>query len=126
MNTTRRSLYYLAGYLIVGGIGFTAVPSLMLTLFLSTGSYDQVMIRFVGVLLLVLGIIISQVIRYRIEVLYPVTLVARAIILGALLWFYFLSFDPLMIVLMVIVGIGFLLTLSGYLIDRRNASRLRV
>ncbi len=118
MSRTRLSLYYLAGYLIIGGLGFLFGPDLTLDLFMSNGSYDNVMIRFVGLLLLSLGIVISQIIRFNLFQLYPTTLLVRSIILIALVFFYFMTKDPLMLVLLGIVGLGFILTLTAYLLDR--------
>ncbi len=122
MQKTRLSLFYLAGYLIVGGVGFLAFPQTMLTMFLSNGNYSDVMVRMVGVLLLSLGILIVQLIRHRAAELYKTTLIVRTIILLALATFYFLYRDPLMIVLFVIVGIGYTLTLTSYLLDRKPTS----
>jgi len=120
MSRTNLSLYYLAGYLMVGGLGFLFVPQMALELFLSNGNYADVMVRFVGLLLLSLGILISQVIRYDLVQLYPVTLVVRSIILIALVIFYSMTGDPLMLMLLGIVGLGFILTLTAFLLDRSN------
>ncbi|NIM99611.1 MAG: hypothetical protein GTO24_16530 [candidate division Zixibacteria bacterium] len=76
----------------------------------------------VGVLLLSLGILIAQLIRHKAAELYKTTLIVRTIILLALASFYFLYRDPLMIALFVIVGIGYTLTLTSYLLDRKPAS----
>ena len=118
MNRTRLSLYYLAGYLITGGLGFLLLPNLALDLFLSNGNYDNIMVRFVGLLLLSLGILIAQVIRFELFQLYPTTIIVRSIILIALVWFYFKTMDPMMLVLLGIVGLGFIFTITAYLLDR--------
>ncbi len=123
MKKTRMSLFYLAGYLLFGGIGFLFLPQPMLKMFFSTGNYSDLMVRFVGVLLLSLGIIIVQLIRYQASELYRTTLMVRTIILVALASFYFVYKDPLMIVLFLIVGVGYTLTLTTYLLDRRSFSR---
>ncbi len=124
MSRTRLSLYYLATYLTTGGLGFLIAPGMALDLFLSNGNYDDTMIRFVGLLLLVLGIVIIQVIRLSLYQLYPTTLFVRSIILVTLLIFYFRTSDPLMLVLLGIVGLGFLLTLTGFILDRSEKSSL--
>lgn len=118
MNKTRFSLFYLASYLIGGGLGLLAAPQTMLTLFFSNGHYRDVLVRLVGVLLLALGIIVVQIIRFRIAQLYPTTLIVRTIILIVLALLYISSRDPMMITLFVIVGFGFLLTLGGYMADQ--------
>lgn len=95
-------------------------PRLSLQIFQSTGEYEPVMVRFVGVLLLALGILIAGLIRTRAYGLYPITLVVRAIILSALAAFYVSSRDPMMIILFGIVAVGWLLTLTAYWADRRQ------
>ncbi len=120
MHKTRLSLFYLAGYLLIGGIGFLIVPQRMLELFLSNGEYADVMVRFVGLLLLALGVMVVQIIRLRAIQLYPATLVVRTIILVGLLIFFVVYRDPMMMVLLAIVGIGFALTLTCLLLDRRS------
>ena len=123
MHRTRLSLYYLASYLTFGGLGFLAAPQEMLSLFFCNGSYSDVMVRFVGALLLALGIVVIQVIRYHLSQLYFTTLLVRSIILSTMLALYFSSRDPLMITLSVIVGLGLALTLSGYIVDRARSGR---
>ena len=59
LTLTRLSLFYLAGYLCVGGMGFLLAPGVTLELFLSNGSYSDVMVRFVGVLLVSLGFVLT-------------------------------------------------------------------
>jgi uncharacterized protein YjeT (DUF2065 family) len=120
MKKTRLSLFYLAGYLSVGGIGFLFFPKVTLTLFFSNGNYSDVMVRIMGVFLLSLALIVIQIIRHRATFLYPTTLVVRALILSSFTLFYILYRDPMLLVLLAIVGIGFLMTLTSYLLDRRN------
>ena len=123
MKRTRISLYYLASYLLFGGVGLVFFPTPSLKLFLSNGTYDLAMVRLVGVMLLALAVIVIQVIRYRAEELYPTTLLVRLIILAVLIWNYFSGGDPLFLVLTAIVGLGVVITGSSYLSERRRASR---
>ncbi len=123
LTRTRISLFYLAGYLYTGGIGFLFAPGLSLELFLSNGSYSDAMVRMVGVLLLSLGILATQMIRLNLDALYPSTLMVRSLILATLVWLYFRSSDPLFLILTGIVGLGFVLTLSSYLADRRGSGQ---
>jgi len=120
LKKTRFSLYYLAGYLLFGGFSFFLFPQTMLSLFFSNGDYNDVMVRFVGLLLFVLGILIVQIIRHSLTVLYKTTLLVRSIILLSLVYFYFSTGDPLMITLFVIVGLGFLFTFISYVIDNKE------
>jgi uncharacterized protein YjeT (DUF2065 family) len=123
MTKTRLSLYYLASYLIGGGVGFLAAPQIGLDLFLSNGTYDDSMVRLVGLLLLSLGILIAQIIRLRLYQLYSTTLIVRAIILIVLAGLYVTSEDPLMLTLFGIVGIGFVFTLVSYMMDRNSSNQ---
>jgi uncharacterized protein YjeT (DUF2065 family) len=120
MSKTRISLYYLASYLLFGGLGFLIVPKVMLNLFMSNGNYSDVMVRLVGLMLLSLGIVIIQIIRLDLEQLYTTTLFIRSIIIVILLTFYFVYNDPLYLVLFIVVGLGFLFTLTSYFFDRRK------
>ncbi len=123
MRKTRLSLHYLAGYTLFGGLGFFAMPMAMLQLFGATGEYDEVMVRFVGLLLVAIGILVTQMIRHHLTQLYATTLLVRLMILTALIWFYVRHEDPLMMVLLFIVGLGFVLTATGYAMDRKAEPR---
>jgi hypothetical protein len=120
LRRTRLSLYYVAGYLLLGGTGLLFFPVTSLHLLYSKGPYNLIMVRFVGVLLLSLGIFVTQLIRYRVYQLYPATLVVRAIILICLIWFYLETRDPMMMVLTGIVGFGFIMTYFSLLKDTRS------
>ena len=63
MKRTHMSLYYLIGYLIPGGIALLTFPQLTLKLFFSNTDYGDVLPRFVGMLMLALGIIVLQAVR---------------------------------------------------------------
>ena len=80
MRRTHLSLYYLAGYLIPAGLLLLFVPEFATKLLLSNRTYDYAPFHLAGVLLLVIGILIAQIIRFRLEQLYTTTLVARALI----------------------------------------------
>ena len=54
--------------------------------------------------------------------MYIGTLFIRPFFLACLAAFYWLTRDPLFLVLLAIVGLGFALTLTSYLLDR-NATR---
>ena len=121
MKRTHLSLYYLAGYLIPAGLLLLFVPEFATKLLLSDRTYDYAPFHLVGVLLLVIGILIVQIIRFRLEALYSTTLVARALISATLLWLYLNTGDPFFAVILVIVLIGVAITGISYLLDRRTA-----
>ena len=124
MRRTRLSLYYLAAYLLGAGIALILAPSLALKLLFASGQYGDVLPRLLGVVLLALGIVIVQIIRHQLEVLYPTTLIVRTLIVAVLIGLFIYSHDPLFISLLVVVGFGMVLTGSSYLLDRRTAASL--
>ena len=118
MQKTRASLYYLASYLVLGGLGLFVAPELALKLLFANGDYGTVMPRLAGMLMLGLGVFVTQMIRHDLTVLYPTTLVVRAFFIVSLLALYFATADPLFIALTIIVGIGFVLTGYTYLSEK--------
>jgi len=114
------SLVYVIGYLIPGGLGLLVAPQMALKLLFSNGNYGDVMPRMVGMLMVALGVILVQVVRHRQEVLYPTALVVRSGMLPVLLSFYIVSYDPLFVALLVIVGIGVFFTGVSYWLDLRD------
>jgi len=122
MSLTRLSLYYLAGYLLFAGVALILVPGFALGLLLSNGQYGDILPRLLGVVLFALGVFVAQVIRHRLTVLYPTTLAVRAVILVVIAALYVKSSDPFFLVLIGIVGLGFLMTGAAYLRERRAAS----
>ena len=120
MGRTRYSLFYLAGYLLPSGLACFAAPQLALDLLLANGSYPDPIVRTLGVLLFALGVLITEIIRHRVEALYPATLVVRAIILSALASLYLAYRDPFFLSLIAVVGFGFVLTATCFWLDRRS------
>ncbi len=104
----RLTLSYVAGYLIVGGIGFLVAPNVALRLLLSNGAYGDVMPRVVGMFILVLGGLIFQFARGRDYRYYLYSTVARSFIVLVLTALYFRARDPLFLVLDAIILIGLL------------------
>lgn len=121
MRRTRLSLYYLATYLLFAGIALMLAPRFAMTLLLSNGDYGDVLPRLLGVVLFALGVLVAQIIRNHVEALYATTLAVRVVILVVLLGLYVYAGDPFFVVLLAIVGFGFLLTGTSYLLDRRAA-----
>ena len=121
MRRTNLSLYYLAGYLVPAGLLLLFVPEFATKLLLSNKTYDYAPFHLAGVLLLVIGILIIQIIRHKLEMLYSTTLVARGLISATLLWLFLSTGDPFFGVILVIVLIGVGLTGISYWLDRRSA-----
>lgn len=119
MNKTRLSLFYLAGYLWVGGVGLLFSPQPVANLFLSNTDYPAVMLQALGMFMVGLGIIVVQIIRLNVSALYPTTLIARLFFCACLLFFFFTTRDPFFLVLFGIVVLGVLITGSVYFLERR-------
>lgn len=121
MNRTHLSLYYLAGYLLPAGTLLLLVPDVATKLLLSNRTYDDAPFRLAGVLLIGLGILVVQMIRHRLEVLYPTTIVIRLLICATLIWLYLRTSDPFFLVVLLVVVIGIGLTATSFVLDRRRA-----
>ena len=121
MNRTRLSLLYLGSYLTLIGLGLLFLPDKTLTLLQSNGEYGNIFPRLVGMLMCGMGMSVFGIFRARVAELYPATLLVRVFFLVCLAVFYGMSTDPLFLVMIVIVGIGFLWTLISFLRDRRTS-----
>ena len=122
MSWTRLSLFYLTGYLLAGGVALLFAPKETLKFLLSNGDYGDIFPRVAGMLAAGLGLSILGMIRARSEVQYPTTLMVRAYFMICLAVFYWMSRDPLFLVVLAVVAAGFVLTFSAYLIDRKQAA----
>jgi hypothetical protein len=119
VKRTHLSLYYLAGYLLPAGTLLLLVPDFATKLLLSNRTYDDAPFRLAGILLIGLGILVVQIIRYRLEMLYPTTVLVRLLISATLIGLYVRTADPFFLVVLAVVVIGIVLTGSSYLLDRR-------
>ena len=120
MKKTRLSLFYLGSYLTIIGLGLLLTPHDTLKLLLSNRDYGDVFPRVAGMLMSGMGLSVFGMIRARASDLYPATLLMRVYFIACIVAFYAMTFDPFFLVLIAIVGIGFVLTLSAYLLDRRS------
>jgi hypothetical protein len=121
MNGTRVSLFYLSSYLFIIGVGLLFVPHGTLKILQSNADYGDVFPRVAGMLMSGLGLAVFDIIRARSSQLYSGTLFIRAYFIACIVAFYATTRDPLFLVLAGIVGVGFILTLSSYLIDRKRS-----
>lgn len=122
MRRTNLSLYYLAGYLLPAGTLLLLVPEFATKLLLSNRTYDDAPFRLAGILLIGLGILIVQIIRHRLEVLYPTTVVVRLLISATLIGLFAETRDPFFLVVLTVVVIGIVLTATSYVLDRRGVA----
>jgi hypothetical protein len=118
MSWTRLSFLYLMSYLGAGGVALLAAPDTALRLLGATGDYSPILARFLGAFMVALGIIVLQIWRHGVQVLYPTTLLVRVVLLATIVWLYVESRDVLFLSLTGIVGLGMVLTFTGLVIDR--------
>jgi uncharacterized protein YjeT (DUF2065 family) len=123
MRRTNLSLIYVAAYLLGAGIFLLLAPRLTLRLLLSTGDYGEILPRLAGLLLVGLGVLVVQIIRYRVAALYATTVAVRAGFCVGFVALYALSRDPLFLVLLAVVGLGVLGTSVSYVLDKRQGAR---
>jgi uncharacterized protein YjeT (DUF2065 family) len=116
----RLSLYYLFGYLTLTGLALLFAPDISLRLLLATRTYDDTFVRFTGAFMIALGVVVLQFIRYQVAVLYPTTVGVRVFFLACITWFYQRTHDPLFLVVFGVVALGFVLTTTGLILDRRR------
>jgi hypothetical protein len=122
LRKTKISLWYLVTYLMVIGFGLLFAPRTTLIVLQSNADYGDVFPRVAGMLMSGLGFTVMGLIRANTYELYPATLVIRVYFLICLIVFYSMNRDPLFMVVLTIVGLGFLLTLISYILDRRGTN----
>ena len=120
MRRTYLSLYYLVAYLFPAGLLLLFAPTFATNLLLSNEVYDEPPLRLAGLVLIALGILIAQIIRHRVEVLYTTTLIVRGMLSLGLFALLVTTGNPFFGVILVIVLIGVALTGASYLADRRE------
>jgi uncharacterized protein YjeT (DUF2065 family) len=123
MRRTNLSLIYVATYLLGSGIFLLIAPRLALQLLFSTGDYGEILPRLAGLLLLGLGVLVVQIVRYRLSALYTTTLAVRVLFCIGFVVFYIMSRDPLFLVLLGVVGVGVVATSVSYVLDRQQGHR---
>ena len=117
---TRLSLYYLVTYLFLTGVALLFVPQLSLKILFSTGHYENAFVQFTGAFMIALSILVAQIIRHRVAVLYPTTLFVRTFFIVVIVALYLQTNDPLFLVVLAVVSIGVALTTTAFLLDRRS------
>ncbi len=120
MKRTWLSLFYETGYLLVAGVFLLAAPDAAFKLLFSNTSYGDVLPRLMGTVLLSIGIVFVQIVRMHIEQLYTTTIVVRVPLMAVNLWLFTYSGNPLFLTLFAIITLGVVLTITGYVLDRRG------
>lgn len=122
MERTRRSLYYVAGYLYFGGAGMLLAPSLVLAVLFAEGIYSEISLRVIGALMLSLAIVVTGVIEFRAEQLYLQLIYALVPAILGLAYVYWDSLDRMWLISLLIVLAGWFLSVGAFLLDRRKST----
>jgi uncharacterized protein YjeT (DUF2065 family) len=117
---TRRSLFYLATYLTLTGLAMLFAPAQFLKLLFATREYPGAFVQFSGILMIGLGIVVMNVIRYGSPVFYRATLMARIPMWILILGLYFYTRETAFIVILCVLGLGIVITGSCYLSERNK------
>jgi hypothetical protein len=120
MRLTWLSLFYETGYLLVAGVFLLTAPDTAFRLLFSNASYGDVLPRLFGTALFSTGAVLVQIVRLHIEELYTTTIFVRIPLIAVNLWLFYYSDNPLFLTLFVIVTFGVVLTVTGYLLDRKR------
>ena len=120
LNRTRLSLFYLATYLGLTGLALLFAPDFTLRLFGARKAYETVFVRFTGSFMIALSGLVTQTIRLRLDALYPTTIAVRAFFIVCIVWFYFLTGDPMFFIFLGVVALGFVFTSASLILDRRS------
>jgi hypothetical protein len=115
---TRRSLFYLATYLTLTGLAMLFSPAWFLKLLFASHEYPGAFVQFSGILMIGLGIVVMNVIRYGSPVFYRATLMARIPMWLLILGLYFYTRETAFIVILGVLGLGIVITGSCYLAER--------
>ena len=114
----RVSLVFVAGYLLLTGLGLLIAPSITLQLLGSSADYGVVMPRWVGMFSVALAAVIAQVLRHRLAVLYPLGFFMPGAMLFGFVALFIQSDDRMFLVVAGVVSIGVLMTGLSLWLDR--------
>jgi uncharacterized protein YjeT (DUF2065 family) len=120
MTLKKFSLYYLIGYLGLGGIGFLSAPDVALRLLGSTGNYSEIMVRALGSFMIALSVLITQAMRHDLEPIVRTTVFVRCFFVSCFVSLFAASRDPMFLVITGIVTFGLMLTIASYLREGKN------
>jgi hypothetical protein len=110
----------LGSYLFLIGLGLLFAPHATLKILQSNQDYGNIFPRVAGMLMSGLGMAVFGIIIARSVQQYPATLFIRLYFIVCCVVFYTMTRDPLFLVMIDIVGIGFVLTLTTFLFDRKR------
>ncbi len=120
MPKTRRTLFYLATYLTLTGLGLLLMPGTILKLLFATHEYPGAFVQFSGILMLGLALVVVNIIKYGSPIFYRATLIARIPMWIMTLGLYFYTRETFFIVVLCVLGLGIVFTGTAYLSERGN------
>lgn len=109
---------YLAGYLLLSGVGLAFFPRETLWLLQSTGDYGDIMPRAVGMFMIMLGSLIASMTARRDYSYYLRAIQVRLFAIAFLFFLFIRSDDPLFLVMLAVVLIGWVPSVVTVLRDR--------
>ncbi|MCC6264371.1 MAG: hypothetical protein IT169_12400 [Bryobacterales bacterium] len=122
MEQTRRSLYFVVGYLYFGGAGFLLAPTVMLDILFAEGIYSHVTLRMMGALMLSLGMLVSGVIEKGAVAFYLKVLQAEIPVLVCLAYVYWDSLDRMWLIALVVTLAGWFYSFGAFVEERRRSA----
>jgi hypothetical protein len=118
---TRRTLFYLAGYLLLTGLALIFIPQQFLKLLFANHEYPSAFVQFSGILMIGLSVVVMNIIKFGNRILYRTTLMARIPMWILTLGLYFYTGETFFIVVLCVLGLGIVLTGTAYLSERGKA-----
>jgi hypothetical protein len=122
-SRTRLSLFYVLAYLTTAGLGLLVVPGLTQRMLFANVEYDPVAMRFAGLFIVGLAMIVGQIIRLRIDALYTTLIAVRVVFCAVYVVLYVQTANPFFLAVLGVVGAGLTASTIGYALDRRAAAR---
>ena len=120
MKLKRIAWIYLVSYLGIGGIGFAFFPTETQKLFYSNADYGEIMPRLVGVFMCLLSYLIYNFYKNRDWKYYIITIYARIPVVLFIFYIYYISSDPMFLIIDGIVILGLILTITGHVSERSS------
>jgi hypothetical protein len=114
---TRLTLFYVLGYLTTAAIGLLVMPGFTQRMLFGNVEYDAIPMRFAGVFILGLAILVAQIIRLRLDTLYPTLVMVRVVFCAIYIAMYVQTGNPFFLAVLAIVGLGLVASSVAYVID---------
>lgn len=125
MERTRKSFYFAAGYLYLGGAGFLLYPPAMLAILFAEGIYSEVTLRMIGAMMLTLAVLLSGIIEREADMLCRQVILAGIPAVVALAFVYWDSLDRMWLIALIFVLGGWLASVFSYMLDRRAQAQAK-